>query len=491
MTVDLIIHGVPNGQDMYGVDDDTHYFSTFYVQKDEKEFLNIETRKVSGKSYCYYNFLRYNGVTAFDERAGAYLGITLRFDAYYKDVINIYHLCEIIYNNLIDKIFIKNDNNVKFKIAKFKDAENELNEIKKKVLSLINLSATAKDFTSINDSFFKNEGKVVKAFLLDCTFDNVMQALIKYGKVEISKYFPSVNEAKRVKSVEERLNATITQKEAELQSIGKHIKELNDEQNKLKSELQNQKKKIEKLNNDVSERERIIKSNEEAVKQTDTLKKDAQKLKKELETQKCEISKLNSIISEKEKVIKANEEAVKESDTLKKESQELKNCLQEKKQKIERLEAELVQYKDNGKLSDLVQEIKVPLCTLAEVAGRQLTTFPNDNTANNSETASTAETEDSENYKESKNFWSTQIWQITKVVLLVLTLCSSIYCVCKLSFPQNCKAKVEQSEESSFIKDVENVEEKMETIDLITNENGDQVLSHKDTTNNAKDNIDE
>lgn len=491
MTVDLILHGVPNGQDIWGVSDDTHYFSTFYAQKDEKELLNIDVRKVSGKSYCYYNYLKYNGVTASDGRAGAYLGITLRFDAYYKDVINIYHLCEIIYNNLIDKIFIKNDNNVKFKIAKFKDAENELNEIRKKVLSFINLSATAKDFTAINDSFFKNEGKVVKAFLLDCTFDNVMQALIKYGKVEISKHFPSVNEAKRVKSVEERLNATITQKEAELQSIGKHIKELNDEQNKLKSELQNQKKKIEKLNNDVSERELIIKSNEEAVKQTDTLKKDAQKLKKELETQKCEISKLNGIISNKENIIKSNEKTVKESDTLKKESQELKDRLQKKEQEIERLKAELVQYKDSGKLSELVQEIKVPLCTLAEVAGRQLTTFPNDNATNNSEADSTAETESNECYKENKNFWSTPIWQIAKVVLLVLTLCSSIYCVCKLSFSQNCKATIVQTEKSSFIKDVETTEKKMETNYIITNENCDQVLNYKDTTNNSKDNIDE
>ena len=77
MTVDFILHGVPNGQDFWGANDDNHYFSTFYVQKSEREYLSIEARKVSGKSYCYYNYLKYNNVTASDGRAGAYLGILL------------------------------------------------------------------------------------------------------------------------------------------------------------------------------------------------------------------------------------------------------------------------------------------------------------------------------------------------------------------------------------------------------------------------------
>lgn len=120
-----------------GATDDNHYFSTFYVQKNEKEYLSIETRKVSGKSYCYYNYLKYNNVTAADGRAGAYLGITLRFDAYYKDVLNIYQVFEIIYNNLLDTVFDKNGEGIKFKISKFEASDRELNEIKKKIVNLI------------------------------------------------------------------------------------------------------------------------------------------------------------------------------------------------------------------------------------------------------------------------------------------------------------------------------------------------------------------
>lgn len=410
MTVDIIIHGVPNGQDMWGVNDDTHYFSTFYVQKDEKEILTIETRKVSGKSYCYYNYLKYNGVIASDERAGSYLGITFRFDAYYKDVLNVYHLCEIVYNNLLDTILVKNGDNVKFKIAKFNDADRELNEIKKKTINLINLSATAKDFTSISDSFFKNEGSVIKAFLLDCTSDNVMQALVKYGKVEISKYQPSINEAKKIKNVEERYSATIAQKDKVIHNTSK---------------------------------------------QNEDLKKELSRLQNELESQKGEIKKLNTLVSEKEEIIKKNADAIKEIDTQKKKHQELKNSIQEKEREIKRLESELHKYKDNRNISDLVKEIKEPLNKLATLAGRQLTEIPNNNSSYTNEDIGTTNSECKKYYE--KSFWTLPIWQIIKVGLLLFILCSSIYCVCKLHSFKNNKVKTEQTVNTTFIKDTENV----------------------------------
>ena len=63
---------------------------------------------------------------------------------------------EIVYNNLLDTIFEKNGEAIKYKISKFEAADSNLNEIKKKVVNLIQLSATAKDFTALNDSFFKS-----------------------------------------------------------------------------------------------------------------------------------------------------------------------------------------------------------------------------------------------------------------------------------------------------------------------------------------------
>lgn len=440
MIVDLILHGVPNGQDVWGANDDSHYFSTFYVQKDEKEILTIEIRNISGKSYCYYNYLKYNGVTASDERAGAYLGITLRFDAYYKDVMNVYRLCEIIYNNLLEAILVKNGDNVKFKISKFEDADHELIEIRKKIYSIINLSAAAKDFTPINDSFLKNDGKIIKAFLLDCTQDNVMQALIKYGKVAISKYYPSVNEIKKLKGVEERYNVIVEQKDKELQNANK-------------------------LNED--------------------LKKGQNALLDELENKKDEIFKLNNLVSEKEGIIKKSQEVVKENDGLKKKTQELKTHLQEKEQEINRLKTELQQYKDNRKLSDLVKDIKEPLNTLAAVAGRQLVRFPDSDTTYTNKNKSINDVITEKTCKKNYHFWQTTIWQIVKMILLVLILCSSFYCLYKLCYPLNNQEK-KQAEHPVFIKETKSCAE-IEIIENIADQDNDILIESDSITDNTNE----
>ena len=450
MTVDLILHGVPNGQDIWGVSDDTHYISTFYVQKDEREYLSIEARKVAGKSYCYYNFLKYNGVTASDERAGAYIGITLRFDAYYKDVLNVYHLCEIVYNNLLDKILAKNGDNIKFKIAKFEDAEQELTEIKKKMFNLLNFSATAKDFTPINDAFFKNDAKTLKAFLLDCTPENVMQALVKYGRVEISKYLPSVNESKRLKSVEERFNAIIAQKDIDLQNANSQIGDLTSERQRLQSDLQDKTKEINELNSLISEKEDTIKNNEEAIKEVSTYINKSKELQSELDSARGENEQLKGLISRMENTIKKNEATVKEADAMKLQIQELNSYLQKQNKEIEQIKTELIEYKSNPTSPDFEYSAKRSHDKRKSTRGRQTSSHSNSTENYYSEDYF----DDSYNRKsvleKISSFWILPLWQKITIIVIVLTLlCSSIYGVIRLCSSEDRKANTEQPTDTS------------------------------------------
>lgn len=447
MTVDLILHGVPNGQDIWGVSDDTHYISTFYVQKDEREYLSIEARKVAGKSYCYYNFLKYNGVTASDERAGAYIGITLRFDAYYKDVLNVYHLCEIVYNNLLDKILVKNGDNVKFKIAKFEDAEQELTEIKKKMFNLLNFSATAKDFTPINDAFFKNDAKTLKAFLLDCTPENVMQALVKYGKVEISRYLPSVNESKRLKSVEDRFNAIIAQKDIDLQNANSQIGDLTSERQRLQSDLQDKTKEINELNSLISEKEDTIKNNEEAIKEVSAYINKSKELQSELDSARGENEQLKAHISKMDNTIKRNEAAVKEADTMKHQIQELKSYLQKQNKEIEQIKTELIEYKTSP---DVEYSTKRSHSKRNKTRGRQLSPhskvaddYYNEDYFNNSYNRKSI-------LEKISDFWILPLWQKITIIVIVLTLLgSSIYGVIRICSSEDRKGNTEQPTDTS------------------------------------------
>lgn len=434
MTVDFILHGVPNGQDFWGTSDDNHYFSTFYVQKNEKEYLSIEVRKVSGKSYCYYNYLKYNNVTAADSRAGAYLGITLRFDAYYKDVLNVYQIFEIIYNNLLDTILDKNGEGVKFKVAKFEAAERELNEIKKKVVSLIQLSATAKDFTALNDSFFSNEDKTVQAFLLDCTPEIVLQALKKYGKVDISKYYPSTNEAKKMRSIEERYASTISQKDKDLSEKNLNINKLTDE---------------------------------------------CQGLKKDLSVEKEEVIKLGKLIAEKDTIIKGNEASLKQVEELKSNVAKLKNSIDAKDKEISQLKIEINRCKDNRKLSDMVKEIKSPLITLANYAGRQSCKFPDNSCSDSTQDTPSDNKIFERNLRHNLSLCENTIFQIVKMVILCLTLCVSLFCAYQLYFTNT---NDEASQNTEYIKE-ENIQIESDI------EKTDSIEQKNDTINQQLDNI--
>lgn len=404
MTVDFILHGVPNGQDFWGASDDNHYFSTFYVQKNEKEFLSIEARKVSGKTYCYYNYLKYNNVTAADGRAGAYLGITLRFDAYYKDIFNVYQLFEIIYNNLLDTILDKNGDGIKFKLPKFEAADRELNDIKKKVVSLIQNSATAKDFTPLDNSFFGNEDKTIQAFLLDCTPENVFLVLKKYRKIEVSKYYPSKNESRKMRSIEERFTSTITQKDKDLEEKNQQISKLKDECQGLKTNLSREKK---------------------------------------------EVARLDKVVSEKNNTIKEYEAALKQINEFKALIKELKDSLQAKEKENNQLKIEISHIKDNRKISDMVKEIRMPLITLANYAGRQSCSFPDDSRIDSNKDTSSDNKVYKKNQHKDLQLLERPIFQIAKMIVLFLILCLTSISAYLLCFATS---KSENPEKFEYIK---------------------------------------
>ena len=440
MTVDFILHGVPNGQDFWGANDDNHYFSTFYVQKSEREYLSIEARKVSGKTYCYYNYLKYNNVTAADGRSGSYLGITLRFDAYYKDVLNIYQLFEIVYNNLLDTIFEKNGDAIKYKISKFETADSNLNELKKKVVSLIQLSATAKDFTALNDSFFNNEDKTLPAFILDCTPDNVLQALKKYGKVDISKYYPSNNEAKKMRNIEDRFASAISQKDNDIKEKDQEITKLADECRSLKSSLNSEKEEVIRLGKVITDKENTIKMNKASLKQVDELKDS--------------LEKLTATLQAKDKEIK------------------------QKEKNIAQLQVEIDSYKENRKLLDMVKQIEVPLTTLANYAGRQSSQIPNKSRADRYESVAHDIKVDTKNFREDLPFLEKPIFQIVKIVVLCLILCVTLLCAYQLCFTSSPN---EASDKTDYIKEAI-VEESELTSEVSCLQENDNINNQEDNT---------
>lgn len=386
MTVDLIIHGVPNGQDSWGKDDDRHYLSTFYTSKDDKEHLLVEMRKVSGKPYAYYHYLKYNNVVATDGRSGSYLGITLRIDAYYKDIFNIYNILEIIYNRyLADLAFtMERGDGIRYKIPRFELIDGELKDIQSKVINLISLSAKPKDFENINDSFFNNDNKTLKAFLLDCTQDNVLQAVKKYGRVEVSKFYPSMAEMQKVKTVESKYGDVISQKDKDLKNANARINDLMTQQQHLQTNITNLNNEIENLKNDLKDKN----------------------------------IRLAGLQNTERKIL----ELEQKKSALEKESKE-------KDLEIVRLKNDVNRYKDNRNVKELLDQIKDPLWKLAEIVGRQSVTFHDSNIDTDSQNISNSNHggkkrkqgigENTGKKKESSKRWNPMIWIAISTILLL------------------------------------------------------------------------
>ena len=281
MEVELFIHGVPSGEGFWGKEEDRNYFGTFYDHSsDEVKFL-IQTRALKGKPYCYYNYLVYKtvgaqtpNIVANDGRDGSYFGITLRLDAYCKDIVNMYRILDTVFNVYVMGNLLKMEKTkLKYTTPDFASVSNVLEGIEKTTIQLIQNAFSNDSFAHL-DGFAITGGKCRICNLYDCTPDSVMATVKKYSRMAVSPYYPSAKETAILRQCDAQIQAIQQQCDAQIQAIQQqcdarikadadaHIKERNgintsllSAQNKI-SELQREivqkDESIRQLNRDLS-----------------------------------------------------------------------------------------------------------------------------------------------------------------------------------------------------------------------------------------------
>lgn len=256
MDVELFIHGVPQGQDFWGdIKKEKGYFDTMYNNStngnsDEVTFI-VQLREFEGKKYCYYNYLIYNNVIASDGRPGSYFGISLRIDAYCRKIPYVYHILDWAYNTLvISEIINVVEDRRQYLVNNFSNASAPLLKIRERVFKMFQDTFTSEHFLSLS-SFSLSEGTAYKTFnLYECSQRDALEAIKRYGKIDISPNNPS--EAfqkleKEIQSERDRANETVKQIEEDHDkrlnnasaSYGKQLddcrKELSQKDDKIKS----------------------------------------------------------------------------------------------------------------------------------------------------------------------------------------------------------------------------------------------------------------
>lgn len=272
MDVQLFAHGVPSGESFWGPEDDRNYFGTFYDgSSDEIKFL-IQVRSLRGKAYCYYNYLVYRSVGSAkanivgnDGRDGSYFGISLRMDAYCKDVVNMYRILDTLYNVfVIGKILKPEKSNLKYAVTDFKSISAHLGVIEQEAIQLIKNAFSLDSFIGLNG--FALEGKGTPTYnLYDCTAESVLAALKKYSRIAISPYYPSNKESaiqqqyqSQIQQVQQQCDARLkadaearskekSEYTTSLSSVKSQVGKLQAEIAQKDTTISNQKKEISRL----------------------------------------------------------------------------------------------------------------------------------------------------------------------------------------------------------------------------------------------------
>ena len=112
----------------------------------------------------------------------------------------------------------------------------------------------------------------------------------------------------------------------------------------------------------------------------------------------------------------------------------------------------------------MVKEIRMPLITLANYAGRQSCSLSDNSPADNDEDTSSNNKVYEKNLHEDLQLWERPVFQIAKIVVLLLILCVTSICAYQLCFAT---PKSENPEKPEYIKEpvIDKVEESILSAD--------------------------
>ncbi len=203
MDIEIIFHGVPSGQDYYGIKEEWTNVELFYDSSTESIKFVTETKKQGGKAYTYYTYLRY-GLRGSKGRSGSYFGLTLRFDQYYTDVSHIYNLLEIVFKrHIIGTLLTPVGDAYKYTIDSFSQKTTEVNQAQQALIQLILTTCDPAKFLDIDDSFIHPITVVPTANITDVSEATMLASIKKYSKVILSPVYEMKIEKEYKKKIQD------------------------------------------------------------------------------------------------------------------------------------------------------------------------------------------------------------------------------------------------------------------------------------------------
>ena len=231
MDVEVLLHGVPSGQDYYGLKGEQKQAAVFYVKSQESVKLVVEVKKTDNIPYVYYTYLRYKGVIGATGRAGSYIGITLRLDVYYTDVSHIYNMLDIAFKKyVVGTLLTTNNDSYKYIAPDFSSKKTDVERLQQGIVQLIQATCIASKFITIDNSFLNPVTNSPECNIADASEHLILTTIKKCSKVSISPDYKSSLERdyeKKLQEIEGRGSNVIAEKEKTIAQKDTTIASLN------------------------------------------------------------------------------------------------------------------------------------------------------------------------------------------------------------------------------------------------------------------------
>lgn len=323
LNINLYVHGVPMGQKTWGVPrEDDNFIGNFYSHKwPAKELMQVDIMECKGKVYSYYTFVKGQNVMGYDNRTGSYLALTIRMDAYYADLQNMYKILSAAYEKMcVGSLVQKQGEGIKFIVQDFAVMDAELKRIENHIISYIGEFSNNKDLISFSGFKTNSLLAVQTENLLECDNVKALNTVKATGKISVSPYYPS----KEVKEL-------ISKNEDEMQKLRQMTsQQINEAHEKASQQIRNieskAKEDIASARRQASEDMTRLKSLYSTVdKQMNELE---QKLKQEKERSKQLLKELRNELEQK------LEQEKLRTKQLQKENKELTTSLKQAKDNV-------------------------------------------------------------------------------------------------------------------------------------------------------------
>lgn len=258
MNYEVLLHGVPYGQDYWGPEEDRAYATSFYGVLKEGLHYVVETRKVDGRFFCYYTYYQGDNVLDKEGRTGSYFAITYRFDMYYSDVERIFQILEALFDKyVVDCLVGRSQKNLMYLCGSFSEKKEEIKKLENATLELLKLTVVDNKLKRMDESFVHQGSSVAYCNPIDLSADVVLSLLKQHSKVIASPNQTSIKERK----VEESLNALKVQQQKDLDAMNVKLEELsktNNSQKQVIASLKALNEEKEKRLNELGKQREII-----------------------------------------------------------------------------------------------------------------------------------------------------------------------------------------------------------------------------------------